>query len=68
MLYEINFSKYINEKFPDYWLFNKIKADSEEEAIEILKKKHNKNNKKVNYIISICIVEWNNDGKLKYGL
>ena len=53
MFYVINFSKYINEKYPDYWLFNKIKADSEEEAVEILKKKHNKNNKKVNYIISI---------------
>ena len=53
MKYEINFSKYINEKFPDYWLFNTITADSEKEAIEKLKKKHNKNNKKVNYIISI---------------
>ena len=58
MKYEINFSKYINEKFPDYWLFNTIVADSEKEAIEKLKKKHNKNNKKVNYIISIT--------KLKY--
>ena len=53
MIYEINFSKYINERYPDYWLFNKIKADSEEQAVEKLKKKHNKNNKKVNYIISI---------------
>ena len=54
MLYLINFSKYINEKYPDYWLFNTIKADTEEEAIEKLKKKHNKNNKKINYIVSIC--------------
>ena len=53
MIYEINFSKYINEKYSDYWLFDQITADSEKEAIEILKKKHNKNNKKVNYIISI---------------
>ena len=53
MIYVINFSKYINEKYPDYWLFNEIKADSEEQAIKKLKKKHNKNNKKVNYIISI---------------
>ena len=53
MIYEINFSKYINERYPDYWLFNKIKANSEKEAVEKLKKKHNKNNKKVNYIISI---------------
>ena len=53
MIYEINFSKYINERYPDYWLFNKITADSEKEAVEKLKKKHNKNNKKVNYIISI---------------
>ena len=53
MIYEINFSKYINEKYPDYWLFNKIKADSEEQAIEKLKKIHNKNNKIVNYIVSI---------------
>ena len=56
MIYEINFSKYINEKFSDYWLFEQITADSEKEAIEILKKKHNKNNKKVNYIISISII------------
>ena len=35
------------------WLFNTITADSEKEAVEKLKKKHNKNNKKVNYIISI---------------
>ena len=53
MKYEINFSKYINEKYPDYWLFDEIIADSEEKAIEKLKKNHNKNNKKVNYIISI---------------
>ena len=53
MKYEINFSKYINEKYPDYWLFNTITADTEKEAVEKLKKKHNKNNKKVNYIISI---------------
>ena len=39
MVYEINFSKYINERYPDYWLFNKIKADSENEAVEKLKKK-----------------------------
>ena len=53
MKYLINFSKYINERYPDYWLFNQITADSEKEAVEKLKKKHNKNNKKVNYIISI---------------
>ena len=53
MKYVINFSKYINERYPDYWLFNTITADTEEEAVEKLKKKHNKNNKKVNYIISI---------------
>ena len=61
MLYLINFSKYINEKFPDYWLFNTITADTEKEAVEKLKKKHNKNNKKVNYIISISIVGCNDD-------
>ena len=53
MKYLINFSKYINERYPDYWLFNQITADTEKEAVEKLKKKHNKNNKKVNYIISI---------------
>ena len=61
MIYLINFSKYINERYPDYWLFNQITADSEEQAVEKLKKKHNKNNKKVNYIISICIVGGSND-------
>ena len=53
MYYVINFSKYINEKFSDYRLFDTIIADSEKEAVEKLKKKHNKNNKKVNYFISI---------------
>ena len=53
MYYVINFSKYINKKYSDYWLFDTIIADSEKEAIEKLKKKHNKNNKKVNYIVSI---------------
>ena len=53
MKYVINFSKYINERYSDYWLFNTITADTEKEAVEKLKKKHNKNNKKVNYIISI---------------
>ena len=53
MYYLINFSKYINERYPDYCLFNTIIANSEKEAIEKLKKKHNKNNKKINYIISI---------------
>ena len=53
MFYVINFSKYINKKYSDYWLFDTIIADSEKEVIEKLKKKHNKNNKKVNYIISI---------------
>ena len=42
MKYEVNFSKYINEKYPNYWLWNTIIADSEQEAIEKLKKKHNK--------------------------
>ena len=53
MFYVINFSKYINKKYSDYWLFDTIIADSEKEVIEKLNKKHNKNNKKVNYIISI---------------
>ena len=47
MKYVINFSKYINEKYPDYWLFNTIIADTEKEAVEKLKKKHNKNNKNI---------------------
>ena len=55
MKYEINFSKYINEKYPDCWLRNTIIADSEKEAIEKLKKKHNKDDKKINYIL--CILE-----------
>ena len=59
MYYVINFSKYINEKFPDYWLFDTIIADSEKEAVEKLKKNHNRNNKKVNYIISIHKLNYN---------
>ena len=53
MTYEINFSVYINEKYPDYWLWNTIIADSEQEAIEKLMKKHNKEGKKINLILSI---------------
>lgn len=53
MKFEINFSKYVNEKYKDYWLWNTIVAESESEAIEKLKKKHNKDGKKVNYILSV---------------
>ncbi len=51
--YEINFSKYINERYPDYWLWNTIRANSEEEAVKKLNKRHNKDGKKINYILSI---------------
>ena len=37
MLYEINFSKYISEKYPDCWCWKKVNADSKEEAINLLK-------------------------------
>lgn len=53
MTYEINFSVYINEQHPDCWLWNTIIADSEQEAIEKLMKKHNKEGKKINLILSI---------------
>ena len=53
MRYEINFSKYINEKYPDYWLWNTIIANSMEEAVEKLKKRHNRDGKKINYILSV---------------
>ena len=36
MLYEINFSKYISEKYPDCWCWKKVNADSKEEAINLL--------------------------------
>lgn len=51
--YEINFSKYINERYTDYWLWNTIRANSEEEAVKKLNKRHNKDGKKINYILSI---------------
>ena len=53
MKYEINFSKFINEKYPDHWCWDTIIANSEQQAIEKLKKKHNKDGKKINYILSI---------------
>lgn len=53
MKFEVNFSKYINEKHQDYWLWNTVIANSKEEAVEKLKKKHNKNGKKINYILSV---------------
>lgn len=53
MKFEINFSKYINQKYQDYLLWNTIVAKSKEEAIEKLKKKHNRNGKKINYILSV---------------
>ena len=57
MKYEVNFSKYINEKYPNYCLWNTIIADSEQEAIEKLKKKHNKDGKKINSILSISEID-----------
>ena len=53
MKFEINFSKHINEKYPDYWLWNTIEARDEEEAIKKLKEKHNKEGKWINYILSV---------------
>lgn len=53
MKYEINFSKYINENYPDNWLWETIIADSVQEAIEKLKKKHNK----INFILSISEID-----------
>lgn len=57
MKYEINFSKYISERHPDYFLWNTIKANSEEEAIKKLEEKHNKDGKKINYILSVNAVD-----------
>ena len=57
MKYEVNFSKYINEKCPNYCLWNTIIVDSEQEAIEKLKKKHNKDGKKINFILSISEID-----------
>ena len=57
MTYEINFSVYIKEKYPDCWLWNTIIADSEQEAIEKLMKKHNKEGKKINLILSISEID-----------
>lgn len=57
MKYEINFSKYISERYPDYFLWNTIKANSEEEAIKKLEKKHNKDGKKINYILSVNAID-----------
>ena len=57
MKYEVNVSKYINEKCPNYGLWNTIIADSEQEAIEKLKKKHNKDGKKINSILSISEID-----------
>ncbi len=53
MKYEINFSKYISDIHPDCWLWNTVVANSMEEAVEKLKKRHNKDGKKINYILSI---------------
>ena len=57
MKYEVNFSKYINEKYPDYWLWNTIIADSEKKDKKKLKKKHNKDGKKINSILSISEID-----------
>ena len=57
MLYEINFSKYISEKYPDCWCWKKVNADSKEEAINLLKDYYNKLNRKINYILSIVEIE-----------
>lgn len=53
MVYEINFSKYVNERYNDHWCWRQIEADSEENAIKKLLKSQNVDGKKVNYILSI---------------
>ena len=53
MKYEVNFSVYINEKYPDCWLWNTIIAKSPTEAIEKLSKRLTKEGKKLNCVLSV---------------
>ena len=48
-IYEINYSKLFNDKYNDYGLCDRIEAETEHEALQILYKKH----KNINYILSI---------------
>ena len=49
--YEVGFSKYYNEIFNDKWLFKKIEAESEQDAISKIIEDNTKGNYKVNYIL-----------------
>jgi len=57
MKYDICFSKYINERFPDHWEFETIEADSEKDAFKKLCDIHNKNGKHINYVLSCDILK-----------
>ena len=48
-IYEINYSKFFNGNYNDCWLCDRIEAETEHEALQILYKKH----KNINYILSI---------------
>lgn len=50
--YEINYSKFVNEKHNDVWRWIKIKAKDEEEAIKKLREIRN-----VNYVLSCTPVK-----------
>ena len=52
MEFEVNFSKYINEKFSDQWRWEIVEAKNKKEAIKKLKLKHNKDGKHINYLVS----------------
>ena len=51
--YEINFSKYINDNYPDVWLWARFMAHSEEEALKKLYDFH----KNINCVLSIAEIE-----------
>lgn len=53
--YEINFSKYINDNYPDVWFWARFMGETEEEALKKLYDFH----KNINCILSIVEIENN---------
>ena len=51
--YEINFSKYINDKYPNVWFWTRFMGENEEEALKKLYDFH----KNINCVLSIVEIE-----------
>lgn len=60
MKFECIFSEYISKKNNDHWKIQIVEANSGEEALKKLVEEHNRDGKKINYVLSVEEIKNNN--------